>query len=81
MCAGVCQAAPRRASAPCPSLRLASYTHATQGRTDLSQAVQRAHKTIRHLSWFQIVETRGHLKKGKVDQWQLTVKVGFQVEG
>ncbi len=32
------------------------------------------------LRWFQIVETRGALKDGKVAEWQVTVKVG-QKEG
>ena len=44
-------------------------------------AVQRAHKTIKNLCWFQIVETRGDILKGKVHHWQVTIKVGFTVEG
>jgi flavin-binding protein dodecin len=44
-------------------------------------AIQRAHKTIKNLSWFQVVETRGSIAKGKVDQWQVTIKVAFAVEG
>jgi flavin-binding protein dodecin len=43
--------------------------------------IQRAHKTIKNLSWFQVVETRGSIAKGKVDQWQVTIKVAFAVEG
>ena len=43
-------------------------------------AIQRAHKTIKHLCWFQVVETRGNISKGKVDHWQVTIKVGFTVE-
>jgi flavin-binding protein dodecin len=44
-------------------------------------AIQRAHKTIKNLSWFQVVETRGNINKGKVNHWQVTIKVGFTVEG
>ncbi len=44
-------------------------------------AIKRAHKTIKNLSWFQVVETRGNIEKGKVHHWQVTVKVGFAVEG
>ena len=47
----------------------------------VARAVQRAHKTIKNLCWFQVVETRGNINKGKVDHWQVTIKVGFSVEG
>jgi flavin-binding protein dodecin len=43
-------------------------------------ALQRARKTVNNLAWFQVVETRGAIRKGKVDQWQVTIKVGFSVE-
>ena len=46
----------------------------------IGRAIQRAHKTIKNLCWFQIVETRGNISKGKVDHWQVTIKVGFTVE-
>ena len=47
----------------------------------VARAVQHAHKTIKNLCWFQVVETRGNITKGKVDHWQVTIKVGFTVEG
>ena len=47
----------------------------------VDKAIQRAHKTIKNLRWFQVVETRGAIIKGKVDHWQVTIKVGFTVEG
>jgi hypothetical protein len=43
-------------------------------------ALQRAHRTIKNLCWFQVVETRGDITKGKVNHWQVTIKVGFTVE-
>ncbi len=43
-------------------------------------AIKRAHKTIKNLCWFQVVETRGNIDKGKVKHWQVTIKVGFTVE-
>ena len=46
----------------------------------VGRAIQCAHKTIKHLCWFQVVETRGTISKGKVDHWQVTIKVGFTVE-
>ena len=46
----------------------------------VARAIQRAHKTIKNLCWFQVIETRGNNNKGKVDHWQVTIKVGFTVE-
>jgi hypothetical protein len=46
----------------------------------VNNAVKRANKTIKNLSWFQVTETRGNLLKGKVHHWQVTLKVGFMVE-
>jgi flavin-binding protein dodecin len=43
-------------------------------------ALKRAGKTIQNLSWFQIVETRGSIEKNQVNHWQVTLKVGFNVE-
>lgn len=46
----------------------------------VSQAISRAHKTLKHLSWFQVVETRGSIDAGKVDHWQVTIKIGFALD-
>lgn len=43
-------------------------------------AIKRAHKTIKNLSWFQVVDTRGTIDKGQVQHWQVTIKVGFLVK-
>ena len=44
-------------------------------------AIKRAHKTLKNLCWFQVVETRGNIDKGKVQHWQVTLKVGFSLDG
>ena len=53
-------------------------------KTSVEEAVQgaiiEAAKTVRNMSWFEVIETRGAIKDGKVDQWQVTVKVGFRIE-
>lgn len=46
----------------------------------VEQAIQRAHKTIKNLRWFQVMETRGNIDKGKVHHWQVTLKIGFEVK-
>jgi flavin-binding protein dodecin len=55
-------------------------TSTTSIEEAVARAIQRAHKTIKNLCWFQVVETRGAIAKGKVDHWQVTIKVGFIVE-
>ena len=43
-------------------------------------AVAEAAKSIRHMSWFEVVEQRGAIKDGKVAEFQVTIRVGFKVE-
>jgi flavin-binding protein dodecin len=47
----------------------------------IQRAVTRASKTLRDLRWFEVVETRGHINDGKVHHFQVTLKVGFTLEG
>jgi dodecin len=56
-------------------------TSTTSIEDAVDRAIKRAHKTIKNLCWFQVLETRGNINKGKVDHWQVTIKVGFTVEG
>ena len=46
----------------------------------IDHAVARAAKTLRHLGWFEVVQTRGSIENGKVRQYQVTLKVGFTLE-
>jgi flavin-binding protein dodecin len=43
-------------------------------------AVARASKTLKHLRWFEVMQTRGHLDNGEVKHWQVVLKVGFTLE-
>ena len=45
----------------------------------VNNALKRAGKTIKNLSWFEVVETRGSIEKNQVNHWQVTIKVGFSV--
>jgi flavin-binding protein dodecin len=47
----------------------------------IHMAIARASKTLRGLRWFEVVETRGHIDKGKVHNFQVTLKVGFTLDG
>ena len=55
-------------------------TSTTSVEESVDKAIRRAHKTIKNLCWFQVVDTRGNINNGKVDHWQVTIKVGFSVE-
>ncbi len=46
----------------------------------IRNAIAEASKTLRHLDWFEVVETRGHLVDGKVGHFQVRLKVGFRLE-
>ena len=43
-------------------------------------AIARASQTLRHLRWFEVVRTSGHVDNGKVGHFQVTLKVGFTME-
>ena len=46
----------------------------------IRNAVAKASQSIRHLDWFEVVETRGHIADGKIAHYQVTLKVGFRIE-
>lgn len=54
-------------------------------RTGIEDAVQnaltKAGETIRNTRWFQVTETRGYIEDGHVAYWQVTIKLGFTIEG
>lgn len=47
----------------------------------VQNAVSRAAKTIHNMRWFQVRDTRGHIEDGKVSHWQVTIEVGFTLNG
>jgi flavin-binding protein dodecin len=47
----------------------------------IQNAISKASQTLDNLRWFEVIETRGQIEGGKVAYWQVTIKVGFQVEG
>ena len=46
----------------------------------IRSAIAKAGATIKHMDWFQVTETRGHIAEGKVAHFQVTLKVGFRIE-
>jgi flavin-binding protein dodecin len=47
----------------------------------IERAIARASQTLRNVRWFEVVETRGSVEHGTVSQYQVTLKVGFTMEG
>ena len=43
-------------------------------------AIGRASETLKHLRWFEVVETRGHIENGQVGHYQVTLRIGFTIE-
>jgi hypothetical protein len=46
----------------------------------IQNAISRASQTLRNIHWFEVVETRGYIENGKVDYWQVTIKLGFRLD-
>jgi hypothetical protein len=46
----------------------------------IENAVAKASQTLHNLRWFEVVETRGAVEKGKVSAWQVTVKISFTLD-
>jgi len=47
----------------------------------IASAVTRADRTLRNLRWFEVARTSGHIVNGAVAHYQVTLKVGFTMEG
>lgn len=43
-------------------------------------AVARASKSVRGLEWFEVTEMRGRIAGSKIDEFQVTMKLGFKLE-
>ena len=46
----------------------------------IRNAITRASATIKHIDWYQVIESRGHVVDGKVAHYQVTLKIGFRIE-
>jgi flavin-binding protein dodecin len=46
----------------------------------IENAITRASGSLRHLGWFEVGQIRGNIEDGKVNRYQVTLKVGFTLE-
>ena len=51
-----------------------SYAQATRN------AIAKASESLHNLEWFEVGELRGRIRDGKVDQFQVTLKIGFKLD-
>lgn len=53
---------------------------ATGSDDAIQKAIAKAGESIKHIDWFEVVQTRGHVENGKIAHFQVTLKVGFRIE-
>ena len=46
----------------------------------IKNAIAKAARTVKHMHWFQVTETRGYIDDDEIKHWQVTVKIGFRLE-
>lgn len=66
----------------CHSYKLIELVGSSVDSSDdaIKNAIGKAAMTIKHMDWFEVVETRGHITDGKISHFQVTIKVGFRIE-
>ncbi|AJE39419.1 MULTISPECIES: dodecin [Streptomyces] len=46
----------------------------------IRNAVTRASHTLRKLDWFEVTQVRGRIEDGRIEHYQVGLKVGFRLE-
>ncbi|WP_354641828.1 dodecin [Kitasatospora camelliae] len=46
----------------------------------IKNAIDRAAQTLRNLDWFEVIQMRGHIVDGRIEHYQVGLKVGFRLE-
>ncbi len=46
----------------------------------IAVAIERASQTLKNLRWFEVVQTRGQIEDGRVQHYQVMLKVGFTLD-
>ncbi|MEU0083438.1 dodecin [Streptomyces sp. NPDC006274] len=46
----------------------------------IRNGVSRASQTLRGLDWFEVIQVRGHIVDGRIEHYQVGLKVGFRLE-
>ncbi len=46
----------------------------------INNAIVKAGKTVKHMDWFEVIDTRGYIDDGAIKHWQVTIKIGFRLD-
>lgn len=46
----------------------------------ITNGIERAGSTLRHLDWFEVSQIRGQITDREVSHYQVTMKLGFRLE-
>jgi flavin-binding protein dodecin len=46
----------------------------------IATAVEKASHTLHNMKWFEVTELRGSIEDGKVEEYQVSIKVGFKLD-
>ena len=55
-------------------------TSPTSSDDAIRSAIEKASATVKHIDWYQVIESRGHVENGRVAHYQVSIKVGFRIE-
>ncbi len=47
----------------------------------IQNALAQSSRSIKNMEWFEVTETRGYIVDGKVGHYQVSLKIGFRIEG
>jgi dodecin len=45
----------------------------------IRSAIEQASQTLKGLAWYEVTEMRGLIQEGRVNQFQVTLKLGFRI--
>ena len=46
----------------------------------IRNGIERASRTLRNLDWFEVTQVRGHIVDGRVEHYQVGLKLGFRLD-
>ena len=46
----------------------------------IRNAIRKAAVTVKHIDWYQVIDSRGHVQDGQIAHFQVSLKVGFRIE-
>ena len=47
----------------------------------IRNGISRVSRTVRNVEWFEATEIRGRVENGEIGAFQVTLKVGFRLDG